>query len=861
MASPEGGLLVGVDLAAGDGAVRAVALCAVRRSDGGVEGEKEFSAEGGVQAALAAAEEWANATAAGRRWTLAADGPSALQSTLRKAVGKAAVAGCWGKYYDVRKEVERAHGCKCSALVACLAVVDAPAVVPQPGAETARAVATVCGALLKKGHDFRRVVMARSKEEQPSSGAKPTKRQRPSAAEEQPAAPPPPPPPPSLRQMRRQLFGAAAELPPLRALADALSAAAAVPTPAGPLPFASAPGAEAGWLAACAGGAGALLGAGQRKGRPVLVVLPTAAMCVNALAAAGPAQAAAVFGDPALGAPPAFGAAARPSLLICTPARAPAAAAALPVALAPVLGIGVAAAGDDTAAVSEALRSTLPSGSGKAVVLTPAAGGAPAPLPAAPAAGAAGDFPCGEDGALGAPRPQRKGGSAGSGIDDAAVQRFAQGDAWGAAERLHALHQQHHPLDPTISALFYHRTAACSAPDASPDAPCPGLAALHSDLARLLAFAAAHVPEKERPSAQGLAHEVARAIRRLPLPPVWLPEAGAAARVEGDEAESARRKLRRTEPVPPHATCAAACLAAAAQSLQNTMIDALAELWGVRAIFGPRSPEVHTIKHGRKQGRLLGFIESALVKRLRNEQLGVPLARLEAELGWRRWFLALYGPFNKFLARSKAFVVDRGGRGSGGPDELLVSAVGEADKPISERALPTGGEGRDRKNETVRAAIDAVLAALPPRQVRTLCAAVGVRIGGWARFNQNHDGALGGSLTAFLMRYPEHFSMEGRTVWRTDPNSYKRVFSNAVQKWGGREEEGDSDSEGELGTKKRTGKSKGRRGRLHDQIAAKWERRKLRANKLRSLKKQKVPGFGKKKIKHTGKGTKPHWKK
>lgn len=139
-----------------------------------------------------------------------------------------------------------------------------------------------------------------------------------------------------------------------------------------------------------------------------------------------------------------------------------------------------------------------------------------------------------------------------------------------------------------------------------------------------------------------------------------------------------------------------------------------------------------------------------------------------------------------------------------------------------------------------------------------MLSAVGVRLQGWGRFNQRFQGVLGESLTTFLLRHPESFDVHGRLIRRADPTTQPAVVDENPT-WGF--EQGDQDSDAEFAGMQRAPKKKSRRGRLHDTICEKWERRKFRANKLRSLKMQKIPGFGKKKLKHTGKGTKPHWMK
>lgn len=326
---------------------------------------------------------------------------------------------------------------------------------------------------------------------------------------------------------------------------------------------------------------------------------------------------------------------------------------------------------------------------------------------------------------------------------------------------------------------------------------------------------------------------------------------------EGDRAEAQRRKARRLEPVPSYAALPCACLSAAARHLSLSLVDALAEMWGVRALVAPGAGlDAHAIKYGTKRGRLLAMVEATLVKRLRPEQLGVPVPELAEELGWDTWLRGTYGALPRVLSRCPAsFLVDRGADGV-----PRVSAAAEADKAIVETPLPSGSEGRDRNNALIRSAIDDVLNVLPRGRGRTMLSAVGVRLNGWLRFNQRFQGVLGENLTAFLLRHPESFCVEGRIVWRTDPNRAPDIVVEKP-KWGGRNEDGDADSDAEWAGVQRKPKRKSRRGRLHDTIAEKWERRKTRANKLRSLKMQKIPGFGQKKRRHSGKGTKPHWMK
>lgn len=267
--------------------------------------------------------------------------------------------------------------------------------------------------------------------------------------------------------------------------------------------------------------------------------------------------------------------------------------------------------------------------------------------------------------------------------------------------------------------------------------------------------------------------------------------------------------------------------------------------------------DAHMVKHGKKRGRVLAYLEAAVVKRLRAEQLGVPLPALADELRWDDGLRDTYGALPRVLARCpSSFLVDKGADGT-----LRVSAAGVADKAVKETKLPTGGQNRDRNNALVRDAADEILNHMPRGARPTMLSAIGVRVQSWARFNQRFQGVLGESLTAFLLRHPEHFIVEGRLVRRTDPTREPEIV-NVNPKYGGRNDDGaEADSDNEAAGGPRAPKRKSRRGRLHDVIAEKWEKRKTRAHKLRSLKMQKIPGFGKQKLKHSGKGSKPHWMK
>lgn len=437
-------------------------------------------------------------------------------------------------------------------------------------------------------------------------------------------------------------------------------------------------------------------------------------------------------------------------------------------------------------------------------------------------------------------------------VNDNVVKKLLAGDVVAAAKLMHAWHKdaglKTPDFVPTL-ATFAARTLAAGEAAIDP---------LKGDLLRLLAHVSTLTPDGQKPTARGFTQSTARAMLRLGLPRTEGIERVVVAAGENQAPEEQRRRdLIRQEPVHAKALCATACLSAARPFITPDLLDELARLFGIRVLVSLGAcADLHHVKHGRKLGAVMGMVEAAIVKRLKDAHMGIPVAQVEQELGWSRGFARAFGPLEKVLARCKgSFILDAPRHGP-----VKVTATADGSLGIELTKLPLGGDAREVQNVYTRTAIEEVLACLPPQQVKTLVSAVGVRIRSWGAFNRKHGGKLGPNLNSFLLQHPEHFTTTGKLVWRADPESWKRVpTADAEPKYGGRDE--DDDSEADIAAEKKVKGKRGRRKKLHDSIAEKWERRKLRANKLRSLKMQKIPGFGKKKAKHTGKGTKPHWAK
>eukprot|EP00755_Sulcionema_specki_P011553 Sspe_Gene.49297::Locus_26435_Transcript_1_1_Confidence_1.000_Length_2276::g.49297::m.49297 len=410
---------------------------------------------------------------------------------------------------------------------------------------------------------------------------------------------------------------------------------------------------------------------------------------------------------------------------------------------------------------------------------------------------------------------------------------FAVGNVRGAAERLKAMHSAHCELDHTVAAMFYYVLAQIGRKD-----DVQALQELHFPILTLIASLVTLESEPSgKANRENLLPTVVRSIRKLPAPPH--PEAPVVGMLKS--------------PLTGQAMPATAILSYAARHLPEASVDALSSLWGVALLVEPsQNFDAHAIKYGKVLGLLLAFIEATLLKRLENEHLGVEVGKLEEELRWGWYFKGVFGPFPRFITRCKgAFNIDRVGK------IFKVSCVSDAARAIGETKLPVGGQKKEQTVSMSKAAIEEILTILPRGTTPTMLSSLGVSIGGWSRFNNRHLGLLGETLQAFLMRFPEHFGVQGRKVWRMDPST-SPSFDTKLLKHGGREADSDSDDAAQNQKKRRRGS---RRERIHKVITEKNRKRVRRQNSLRSLKKQKVPGFGKKKIKHRGKGTTPHYAK
>eukprot|EP01060_Flectonema_neradi_P006143 TRINITY_DN14105_c2_g1_i2.p1 TRINITY_DN14105_c2_g1~~TRINITY_DN14105_c2_g1_i2.p1 ORF type:complete len:837 (+),score=159.65 TRINITY_DN14105_c2_g1_i2:35-2512(+) len=313
--------------------------------------------------------------------------------------------------------------------------------------------------------------------------------------------------------------------------------------------------------------------------------------------------------------------------------------------------------------------------------------------------------------------------------------------------------------------------------------------------------------------------------------------------------ESDKRTIKNIDACP----LAVAVTSALKQQLADAAVDNLCDLWCVDTLYAvPASQAVHAVKHGKKQGKHLAAIEASLMGLLKSEQLGVSLSTLEQGLCWGM-LKKFYGPFHRFLHRCKTnFVVER----SAADSSQLTASVLQGSVPLSTIAIPLSGRKTEEAAKMAKSAIEELLNILPRGTKKTLLSSVGVSIQSWNRFNNRHQGLLGPSLHTFVLRYPEHFTSVGRSLWRTDPKS-SPSYDTGLLRHGGREH--DEVDDGVRNQKKR--KKGSRKERIHQVIADKFNRKQARKNSLRSAKIQKIPGFGKKKLKFHGRGTKPHYMK
>eukprot|EP01061_Rhynchopus_euleeides_P003261 TRINITY_DN12528_c0_g2_i3.p2 TRINITY_DN12528_c0_g2~~TRINITY_DN12528_c0_g2_i3.p2 ORF type:complete len:448 (+),score=205.57 TRINITY_DN12528_c0_g2_i3:180-1346(+) len=386
--------------------------------------------------------------------------------------------------------------------------------------------------------------------------------------------------------------------------------------------------------------------------------------------------------------------------------------------------------------------------------------------------------------------------------------------------------------------LCYYLLATTHSQEEAPAGVCPQLSSFYLLLARLFLGVEQLLAEVKPTGGKGLLGEMATAVLELPLLPCKSAEQRAATllcgKVCGDE-------VMRT-----------AILSCVACHLTDAHTDGLADLWSVRLITGAaqRSINTHATKHGKKLGRFLAYVEAALAHRLDGQQLGVSLEILADEMSWVL-FKPRMGPLGTFLTRCKhSFAADKQ------EGVVCVSVLSGVVKETTVQAIPLCGHKAQKTLDMERQAIEELLTILPRGTKPALFSSIGVSICSWTRFNTRYGRLLGPTLLSFMMRHPEAFTINAKTVRRADPKTSPE-YETGLLKHGRRDAVEGDDAVRNQKTRRRGSRAE----RIHEVISQKYQKKQMRKNNLRSAKVQKIPGFGQKKGKYRGKGTVPHWMK
>eukprot|EP00754_Rhynchopus_humris_P023150 Rhum_TRINITY_DN14824_c16_g1::Rhum_TRINITY_DN14824_c16_g1_i1::g.119499::m.119499 len=783
--------------------------------------------------------------------TVVCDGPRLFRKEIHQ---KHRTKLHWERYIDLEREVERTCKEKCRGLLGVMLTVGLEPEVASPGLEKNRLIAKVIRALMAKGNKFdrpMRIKAATAEEKAEERASRKRKREAYEAverrAEEEAQAEAEaegPPPVPSLHMLKQAVFlsGTARRVGDLMAqygsrVAD-LAADGCVVTVS---PQCSYDG-GAPWLAVAATHAvRTLLNGKQAGGRGLLLCVPSLTAALEASAALGDLKVNSLL----------YAGTLQVSKTAATtlPATAPAVLvttrALLEEALANTANFearqAVVVADPEDAA--EAATAVTKASKAKVCVLATGLveGGkheVPVPVPNLQENG--------EELDADAAAPTL------SGLTDLeealtgdrihvnqSVLSYASGAAANlpkVAECLKQISEAKKHVGPSVTLLCYYALAATPSPFTEPEeSVCALLQQYHLMLARLMMEVDLLVDEV-KPNRQGVLNEMASAILEMPL----LPAKGDAQK----EATKGPGVLAGDEVM---ATALLGCVQA---QITDAQIDGLADLWSVRVVHDtPKTAETHALKLGRKLGRHAAFVEAALTSRLDGLQLGVPVATIHEETSFAL-YKHRFGPLQRFLHRCKGFVADNL------DGQVSVSVASGAAKEVSARPVPLCGRKQLEQQKMEKEAIEEILTVLPRGLRPCVLSSIGVSICSWNRFNNRYQGLLGPTMLGFLLRRPDAFVVNGRTVRRADVKTSPE-YDTGLLKHGGRD-----GMVGDESVRNQKSRRKGSRAdRIHSVISQKYQKKAIRKNNLKSAKIQKIPGFGQKKSKYKGKGTTPHWMK
>ena len=816
-----------------------VSMVAVDKSTHEVVGEKNVKISNGdittgIEEMVAFTDQW-------KKVGIVCDGPKLFRKELSKTTTQ--LEGCWTKYFDITRETERVFDNRCSGFLAVMLTVGLEPEIPQTTKETAVVVSKVVVKLLEAEHDFRRPMIAQpNKEKKEKKDKKKTKVKRKrddreredEIAEEEEVIPEPAKPtePPSLKLLRETLFlfSSTKELSEgerdtcvndlLAVIKKTAPKSKSSKKPSRNLKIARP---QTGYNS-CSEWLCVLLSyAVSKLDEKVIISVPDVSSSIEvaaALASEGCSGDLFMY----LGESP---------LLTSPTKRILITTHELSASL--IRGMKAdhqyrhnVVVSSTASPIDQALKVSQSLGHNSTVVgfcEEGSASGTDCQFSTV-------TFPCVEDASSALRDDDLLGAAKKTIIAQAAITAIATSDASAVAGAVKTLHDQKTSPFATISVWGYCLLAVFQGT----------LLEYHQLVMRFLMILDFLVPEGH-PSRydQKVIPEAVRSILSLPLLSLK------------DHTKEVNIVDQRTIKNIDASPLAVAVVGALKQQLADAPVDGLCDLWCVDTLYVvPASQAVHAIKHGKKQGKHLASVEGSLMGLLQSEQLGVSMSTLEDGLCWEM-LKQYYGPFHRFLHRCKTnFVIER----STADTTQLTASVLQGAAPLSSISIPLSGRKNEEARKMAQSAIEELLNILPRGTKRTLLSSVGVSIQSWNRFNNRHEGLLGPSLHSFVLRYPKSFTCLGRSIRRTDAKT-SPSYDTGLLRHGGRDN--DEADDGERNQKKR--KRGSRKDRIHQVIADKFNRKQARKNSLRSAKIQKIPGFGKKKLKFHGRGTKPHYMK